>query len=92
MTTNGTGVWRYMNIIKSSMSFPRALLSHLTALRRLLSMENPLQKYPEKTQAWYKQLEKIATDLLEEQENPLTAKLDIERHFVKLRKHLRNEK
>jgi len=92
MTINGIGVWRYMNIIKSSMSYLRALLSHLTALRRLLSLENPLQKNPEKTQAWYKQLEKIATDLLAEQENPLTAKLEIEKHFIKLRKHLRNEK
>ena len=55
-------------------------------------MENPLQKNPEKTQDWYKQLEKIATDLLAEQENPLTAKLEIEKHFIKLRKHLRNEK
>jgi vacuolar-type H+-ATPase subunit I/STV1 len=92
MTTNGTDVWRYMSMNKSFMSYLRALLSHLTALRRLLSMENLLQKSPEKTQAWYRQLEKIATDLLEEHENPLTAKLDIEKHFVKLRKHLRNEK
>lgn len=92
MTINDIGVWRYMNIIKSSMSYPRALLSHLTALRRLLSTESPLQKNPEKTQAWYKQLERISNDLLLEYENPLTAKLDIERHFVKLRKHLRNEK
>ena len=87
-----TDVWRYMSMNKSSMSCPRALLSHLTALRRLLSLENPLQKNPEKTQAWYKQLERISNDLLLEYENPLTAKLDIERHFVKLRKHLRNEK
>jgi hypothetical protein len=55
-------------------------------------MENRLQKSPEKTQAWYRQLEKIATDLLLEQENPLTARLEIEKHFIKLRKHLRNEK
>lgn len=92
MTTNGTGVWRYMSMNKSFMSYLRALLSHLTALRRLLSMENLLQKSPEKTQAWYRQLEKIATDLLLEQENPLTARLEIEKHFIKLRKHLRNEK
>ena len=92
MTTNGTGVWRYMSMTKSFMSYLRALLSRLTAWTRLLIMEKPLQKNPEKTQAWYKQLDKIATDLLAEQENPLTAKLEIEKHFIKLRKHLRNEK